>query len=64
VHRDLAARNILVGNDYVMKIADFGLARDINVTAFYYKNSVGMLPVKWMAIESLFDKVYTVQSDV
>ena len=48
----------------MMKIADFGLARDINVTAFYYKNSVGMLPVKWMAIESLFDKVYTVQSDV
>jgi len=64
VHRDLAARNILVGNDYVMKIADFGLARDVNATNFYYKNSVGMLPVKWMAIESLFDKVYTTQSDV
>ena len=54
----------MVGNDYVMKIADFGLARDVNATNFYYKNSVGMLPVKWMAIESLFDKVYTTQSDV
>ena len=64
MHRDLAARNILVSSDYVMKIADFGLARDICETDFYYKNSVGMLPVKWMAPESLFDKIYTAQSDV
>lgn len=28
IHRDLAARNVLVGNSYMVKIGDFGLARD------------------------------------
>ena len=64
VHRDLAARNILVARDYVMKIADFGLARDVQYIEYYRKTTDGRLPVKWMAIEALFDRVYTSQSDV
>jgi hypothetical protein len=47
-----------------MKISDFGLARDIYHDDLYVKTSTGMLPVKWMAMESLFDHVYTVKSDV
>ena len=47
-----------------MKIADFGLSRRIDTKDYYDKKSSGMLPVKWMAIESLFDKRYTVKSDV
>lgn len=64
VHRDLAARNVLVGEDYVVKVADFGLARDIYKEDHYVKTTAGLLPVKWMAIEALVDRIYTHQSDV
>lgn len=95
IHRDLAARNVLVTEDNVMKIADFGLARGVHHIDYYKKtsnvreagqswwgwrrvsagtygtgtNSIscpfqGRLPVKWMAPEALFDRVYTHQSDV
>lgn len=36
VHRDMAARNCLVGDNMVVKIADFGMSRDI-YTSQYYK---------------------------
>lgn len=64
VHRDLAARNVLVSDDYILKIADFGLARDIHCNDYYRKTTDGRLPVKWMAPEALFHRVYTTQSDV
>uniref|UniRef100_A0A8C3TUC3 Fibroblast growth factor receptor n=1 Tax=Catharus ustulatus TaxID=91951 RepID=A0A8C3TUC3_CATUS len=64
IHRDLAARNVLVTEDNVMKIADFGLARDVHNIDYYKKTTNGRLPVKWMAPEALFDRVYTHQSDV
>uniref|UniRef100_A0A2K5R1X4 Fibroblast growth factor receptor 2 n=1 Tax=Cebus imitator TaxID=2715852 RepID=A0A2K5R1X4_CEBIM len=56
--------NVLVTENNVMKIADFGLARDINNIDYYKKTTNGRLPVKWMAPEALFDRVYTHQSDV
>uniref|UniRef100_A0A8I3WEL1 Angiopoietin-1 receptor n=1 Tax=Callithrix jacchus TaxID=9483 RepID=A0A8I3WEL1_CALJA len=61
IHRDLAARNILVGENYIAKIADFGLSRGQEV---YVKKTMGRLPVRWMAIESLNYSVYTTNSDV
>ncbi|NP_001084170.1 fibroblast growth factor receptor 3 [Xenopus laevis] len=64
IHRDLAARNVLVTDDNVMKIADFGLARDIHNIDYYKKTTNGRLPVKWMAPEALFDRIYTHHSDV
>ena len=60
----MAARNVLVGKDYVMKIADFGLARDIYKSELYVKTNNGFLPMKWMAIESLFLREYSEKSDV
>jgi len=64
IHRDLAARNILVGDNLSMKIADFGLARNIHSRNYYRKVTIGQLPIKWMAPESLCDDVYDSQSDV
>ncbi|XP_049599936.1 macrophage colony-stimulating factor 1 receptor 1 isoform X2 [Syngnathus scovelli] len=64
IHRDVAARNVLLTDRRVAKICDFGLARDIMNDSNYVVKGNARLPVKWMAPESIFDCVYTVQSDV
>uniref|UniRef100_A0A2M4A502 Tyrosine-protein kinase receptor n=1 Tax=Anopheles triannulatus TaxID=58253 RepID=A0A2M4A502_9DIPT len=68
VHRDLACRNCLVSStdprDRVVKIGDFGLARDIYKNDYYRKEGEGLLPVRWMSPESLVDGVFTSQSDI
>ncbi|XP_053615107.1 tyrosine-protein kinase receptor torso-like isoform X2 [Plodia interpunctella] len=64
VHRDLAARNILVARDRTLKIADFGLSRDVYEENQYKQKGNGKIPVKWMALESLERKIYTTKSDI
>lgn len=61
IHRDLAARNILVREDKLVKIADFGLMRHSDL---YKVERQKKLPVKWMAPEALKDSIYTTRSDV
>ncbi|XP_048350589.1 vascular endothelial growth factor receptor 1 isoform X2 [Sphaerodactylus townsendi] len=64
LHRDLAARNILLSENNVVKICDFGLARDIYKNPDYVRKGDARLPLKWMAPESIFDKIYSTKSDV
>lgn len=45
-------------------VADFGLSKKIYSGDYYRQGSVSKLPVKWIALESLADNVYTTQSDV
>uniref|UniRef100_A0A8D0HR86 receptor protein-tyrosine kinase n=1 Tax=Sphenodon punctatus TaxID=8508 RepID=A0A8D0HR86_SPHPU len=63
IHRDLAARNILLSENNVVKICDFGLARDIYKDPDYVRKGDARLPLKWMAPETIFDRVYTIQSE-
>uniref|UniRef100_A0A3B3C0B9 receptor protein-tyrosine kinase n=1 Tax=Oryzias melastigma TaxID=30732 RepID=A0A3B3C0B9_ORYME len=64
IHRDVAARNVLLTDQHIAKICDFGLARDIRNDDSYIVQGNARLPVKWMAPESIFQCVYTLQSDV
>ncbi|CAL8362155.1 unnamed protein product [Lota lota] len=64
IHRDVAARNVLLTEFRVAKICDFGLARDIANDDNYIIKGNARLPVKWMSPESIFQCVYTPQSDV
>ncbi|XP_070133064.1 vascular endothelial growth factor receptor 1-like [Drosophila bipectinata] len=62
LHGDLAARNILLCDKNVVKICDFGLARSLYQN--YYKKENGKMPIKWLALESLTDHVFSTYSDV
>ena len=63
VHRDLAARNILLGEDRVVKISDFGLMRHTQDDVYQLRKGK-RLPVKWTAPEALYNSQYTTKSDV
>ncbi|XP_067135632.1 uncharacterized protein [Centruroides vittatus] len=64
VHRDLACRNCLVNACRTVKIADFGMCRPMFDSDYYRFNKRGMLPVRWMAPESLIDGIFTPTSDI
>ncbi|NWT41111.1 RON protein, partial [Chroicocephalus maculipennis] len=66
VHRDLAARNCMLDESLTVKVADFGLARDVFGKEYYSirQHRHAKLPVKWMALESLQTQKFTTKSDV
>ena len=59
VHRDLATRNCLVGQDFVVKISDFGMSRNLYDSSYYLVQGRVILPIRWMAHESFYGKFST-----
>ncbi|KAM4611958.1 tyrosine-protein kinase Mer isoform 2-T2 [Polymixia lowei] len=64
LHRDLAARNCMLGDDLSVRVADFGLSKNIYSSNYYRQTVAIRVPIKWMAIESLSESLYTAKSDV
>ncbi|VDN02334.1 unnamed protein product [Thelazia callipaeda] len=64
IHRDLAARNCMVDEFDTVKIGDFGMARDVYYHEYYRPAGKRLMPVRWMAPESLMDGKFTMKSDV
>lgn len=62
IHRDLAARNILVGDNNICKVGDFGLARLIKEDI--YLSHDHKIPYKWTAPEALSRGLYSTKSDI
>lgn len=53
VHRDLATRNCLVGKQFTIKIADFGMSRNLYSGDYYRIQGRAVLPIRWMSWESI-----------
>ncbi|XP_052415498.1 receptor tyrosine-protein kinase erbB-3 [Carassius gibelio] len=64
VHRNLAARNILLKSDFIVQIADYGIADLLYPDDKKYCSNEINMPIKWMALESIMFRRYTHQSDV
>ncbi|KJE96046.1 hypothetical protein CAOG_06420 [Capsaspora owczarzaki ATCC 30864] len=64
IHRDIAARNLLVDSMLCVKIADFGLSRELIDSDYYRRAHKRALPVKFLALETLRDMIFDIRSDV
>ncbi|KAJ7379745.1 Ephrin type-B receptor 1 [Desmophyllum pertusum] len=67
IHRDLAARNVLVGENMLCKVSDFGLSRELadddQDTAEYHTQG-GKIPIRWTAPEAIQHRTFSTASDV
>ena len=63
IHRDLASRNCLVGGNYIVKLADFGMSKSLYQSHYYRIQGNAILPIRWMATESFFG-IFSEKTDV
>ncbi|XP_052453663.1 discoidin domain-containing receptor 2-like [Carassius gibelio] len=64
VHRDLATRNCLLDRHLTIKISDFGMSRNLYSSDYYRIQGRAVLPIRWMAWESILLGKFTTASDV
>lgn len=64
VHRDLAARNVLLVNEDIAKISDFGMSRKMNENSYYLSQTQGKWPLKWYPPEASTMGKFDEKSDV
>ncbi|XP_065844501.1 uncharacterized protein [Oscarella lobularis] len=64
VHRDLACRNVLVCENQLLKVSDFGLTRSVYQEGVYCQKNTRRLPLRWMSIEAMTHRLFSEQSDV
>ena len=63
IHRDLATRNCLVGGNFTIKLADFGMSRNLYESHYYRIQGNAILPIRWMATECFFG-IFSEKTDV
>jgi len=63
-HCDLAARNVLVADDNVCKIADFGMTRRLRHRPNWRGPAMMKVAIRWSAVEVLEGRVFSLKSDV
>ncbi|WP_332690160.1 Stk1 family PASTA domain-containing Ser/Thr kinase [Halalkalibacter lacteus] len=63
IHRDIKPHNILIGNDGIVKITDFGIARAISAATITHTNSV-MGSVHYLSPEQARGGHITYKSDI
>ena len=61
IHCDLACRNVLLSDNGLVKVCDFGLSR---ATSLYIQRTRRPVPIRWMAPESIESRTFTTMSDV
>ena len=63
VHRDVASRNCLIGKNFIIKLADFGMSKNLYESLYYRIHGSATLPIRWMATECYYG-VFSEETDV
>ena len=71
-HLKMLCNNVRIDENFVIKVADFGLSEDVYCKDYFrqalsrnkQEEGVIKLPIKWMALESLSDGIFTEKTDI